>query len=114
MDATFFRSASEFERWLEENHDKATELWIGFYKKSAGKDGIGYPEALDQALCFGWIDAIRKNIDDISYTIRFTPRKAGSNWSMVNVKRVGELSELGLMRPSGVAAFATPRGPSRG
>lgn len=81
------------------------ELWVGFYKTSSGKGGISYSQALDEALCFGWIDGIRKSIDDLAYTIRFTPRGPRSNWSRVNVKRVMELSRLGLMQPSGLEAF---------
>jgi uncharacterized protein YdeI (YjbR/CyaY-like superfamily) len=106
MDVKFFKTPSDLREWLRENHDKAGELWIGFYKKSSGRGGITYPEAVDAALCFGWIDGIRKSVDDTSYTTRFTPRKPGSNWSMVNIKRVGELSDLGLMEPPGLKAFA--------
>src|SRR5215216_4727732 len=105
MDVKFFESPAEFRAWLEENHDRAQELWVGFYKKAIGRPSITWPEAVDQALCYGWIDGIRKRVDDLSYTNRFTPRRPGSTWSAVNVKRVGELSELGLMRPAGLAAF---------
>lgn len=105
MEVTFFKSPSELRNWLQANHDKAKELWIGFYKKSSGRTGITYAEALDEALCFGWIDGIRKSVDEISYTNRFTPRKPGSIWSMVNIKRAGELAEAGLMHPSGLKAF---------
>lgn len=102
---TYFKSAAEFRRWLEKNHARKTELWVGFYKKGAAKKGITYQEALDQALCYGWIDGILKRVDDESYTHRFTPRKAKSTWSKVNSKRVGELKKLGLMQPAGLAAF---------
>ena len=105
MDVTFFESPSGFRTWLEQNHDATQELWVGFYKKSSGKPSITWPEAVDEALCFGWIDGVRKSIDESSYTIRFTPRKAGSIWSAVNIKRVGELSQLGLMQPEGLKAF---------
>ncbi|MDQ5823251.1 MAG: YdeI/OmpD-associated family protein [Chloroflexota bacterium] len=105
MEVTFFESPSEFREWLEQNHDSAKELWVGFYKKGFGKAGITWPEAVDQALCFGWIDGIRKRVDETSYTNRFTPRRRGSTWSAVNIKRVGELTELGLMRPAGLDAF---------
>jgi uncharacterized protein YdeI (YjbR/CyaY-like superfamily) len=105
MKATFFKSADEFRSWLEKNHDQQQELLLGFYKKASGKGGITYPEALDEALAFGWIDGVRKSLDESNYTIRFTPRKAKSIWSMVNIKRVGELTKLGRMRPSGLAAF---------
>jgi uncharacterized protein YdeI (YjbR/CyaY-like superfamily) len=105
MEVTFFETPSEFRKWLEENHHAEKELWVGFYKKGSGKPSMTWPEAVDQALCFGWIDGIRKSIDVESYTNRFTPRKPGSTWSAVNIKRVGELAELGLMRPAGLAAF---------
>jgi uncharacterized protein YdeI (YjbR/CyaY-like superfamily) len=105
MEITFFKSPAELRKWLEENQDKAKELWVGFYKKGSGQAGITYAEALDEALCFGWIDGIRKSVDEMSYTNRFTPRKPGSIWSMVNIKRAGELVEAGLMLPSGLKAF---------
>ena len=105
MDVRFFASAADLRAWLEEHHATEKELWVGFYKKGSGKTGVTYPEAVDQALCFGWIDGIRKGVDDISYTNRFTPRKRGSNWSSVNTKRVGELAELGLMHPAGQKVF---------
>lgn len=105
MGITFFQSSSGFRSWLEANHDEAGELWVGFYKKASGNGGISYPEALDQALCFGWIDGVRKNIDQATYTIRFSPRRSNSNWSSVNIKRVEELSRSGLMQPFGLQAF---------
>jgi len=105
MKPTFFKSGDEFRSWLEKNHDKQNELLLGFYKKASAKGGITYPKALDEALAFGWIDGVRKSLDDASYTIRFTPRKQKSIWSIVNIKRVGELAKLGRMRPSGLAAF---------
>lgn len=105
LEPIFFTTPSDFRSWLEEHHDKTRELWVGFYKKGSGKPSITWPEAVDEALCFGWIDGVRKGIDDVSYTIRFTPRKASSNWSAVNIRRVGELSTLGLMRPAGLKAF---------
>ncbi len=105
MEVTFFETSSEFRTWLEEHHDTTQEVWVGFYKTSSGKPSITWPEAVDEALCFGWIDGIRKSIDDVSYTIRFTPRKSSSIWSSVNIKRVGELSKLGLMRPAGLKVF---------
>lgn len=106
MAITFFKTSTEFRTWLKKNHAKAPELLVGFYKKHSGKAGITYPEALDEALCFGWIDGVRKSIDEISYTIRFTPRKSRSNWSGVNIKRVGELTQLGRMQPAGLKIFA--------
>jgi len=104
-DITFFSKPSEFREWFDKNHDKARELWVGFYKKGSGRNSITWPESVDQALCFGWIDGIRKSIDDVSYTIRFTPRNLKSVWSAINVKRIGELQNLGLMRPSGMEVF---------
>jgi len=102
---TFFKSQKEFHKWFEKNHDKAKGLIVGFYKISSDKQSIRYHEALDEALCFGWIDGVRKSINDISYTIRFTPRKTKSYWSMLNIKRVEELKKLGRMNPSGFKAF---------
>jgi uncharacterized protein YdeI (YjbR/CyaY-like superfamily) len=105
MNPVFFATPSQFREWLEEHHDSASELWVGFYKKGSGKRSITWPEAVDEALCFGWIDSVRKSIDDESYTNRFTPRKPRSTWSAVNIKRVGELTAMGLMRPAGLKAF---------
>ncbi|MBE1444046.1 YdeI/OmpD-associated family protein [Paenibacillus sp. OAS669] len=106
MEPVFFATPSEFRAWLEENHDKAQSLQVGFYKKASGKPSMTWPESVDEALCFGWIDGVRKGIDDVSYTIRFTPRKRGSIWSAVNVQKVEELTKLGKMRPEGLRAFA--------
>jgi uncharacterized protein YdeI (YjbR/CyaY-like superfamily) len=105
MEPTFFATPADLRAWLERNHDKETELLVGFYKKGSGKPSITWPELVDEALCFGWIDGIRRGIDAESYTIRLTPRKPTSNWSSVNIKRVGELTKEGRMRPAGVAAF---------
>lgn len=102
----FFRTAADFHRWLEEHHATARELWIGYYKKSSGKGGMVYREALDEALCFGWIDGLVKSIDAGRYMQRFTPRKAGSNWSKLNVRHVARLKAAGRMRAAGLAAFA--------
>ena len=107
----FFSNSSKFRQWLDKHHDKESELWVGFYKKQSGKPSVTYPEALDEVLCYGWIDGIRKSIDEVSYTIRFT-RKAKSTWSLVNTKRVAELKRLGRMRASGLKAFET-RDPKR-
>ena len=104
--AKYFNAGGEFHAWLESNHDRASELLLGFYKKSAGKKGITYPDALDEALAFGWIDGVRRGVDEERYTIRFTPRKARSIWSNVNVKRVGELIAAGRMKDPGLATFA--------
>ena len=105
MRLTFFATPSEFRAWLEQHHDDERELWVGFYKKGSGKPSITWPEAVDEALCFGWIDGIRKSIDDESYTNRFTPRKQRSNWSAINIERAKELIALGRMRPAGLKAF---------
>jgi uncharacterized protein YdeI (YjbR/CyaY-like superfamily) len=105
MKPRFFIAQSAFRAWLELQHDTTHELWVGFYNKQSGKGGITYPEALDEALCFGWIDGLRKRVDDASYTIRFTPRKPGSIWSAVNIRRVGELIKLGRMHFSGLKVF---------
>ena len=105
MDIKSFNTSAEFREWLENNHDRVAELWLGFYNKRSDKQGITYREALDEALCFGWIDGVRKNIDDTSYKQRFTPRKAKSYWSAVNIRRASELAMLSRMAPSGVKAF---------
>lgn len=102
---TFFKSPADFRKWIEKHHASTQELLVGFYKKGSGRPSITWPESVDQALCFGWIDGIRRRVDDISYTIRFTPRRAGSIWSAVNIKRVAELSKNGLMQPAGLKAF---------
>jgi uncharacterized protein YdeI (YjbR/CyaY-like superfamily) len=105
MKPIFFPSPAAWRAWLEEHHAETDELWVGFYKKSSGKPSITWPESVDGALCFGWIDGIRKSLDEISYVIRFTPRRARSIWSAVNIKRVGELTKLRLMWPAGLKAF---------
>jgi uncharacterized protein YdeI (YjbR/CyaY-like superfamily) len=101
----FFETAAEFRAWLEANHEASTEVLVGFYKKGSGKPSMTWPEAVDQALCFGWIDGVRRSHGDDAYTNRFTPRRKGSNWSAVNIKRVGELTEQGQMTPAGNKAF---------
>ncbi len=105
MSLRFFRSPSDFRNWLEKNHTSVRELWVGFYKKASGKPSITWPESVDEALCFGWIDGIRKRVDAISYQIRFTPRRRGSIWSAINIKRARELSKEKRMRPAGLKAF---------
>jgi len=92
--------------WLEKNHATATELWVGFYKRDSGKPSITWQESVDQALCFGWIDGIRKRVDKITYKIRFTPRRRSSIWSAINIKRAEELARQKRMRPAGLKAFA--------
>ncbi len=101
----FFAKPEDFRKWLQAHHESAPELWVGFYKKDSGRPSITWPESVDEALCVGWIDGLRKTIDAESYKIRFTPRKATSNWSAVNIGRVQELTRLGRMRPAGVKAF---------
>ena len=112
MKPRFFSSPAQFREWLERNHDHETELLVGFHKKSSGKKSITYAEALDEALCFGWIDGVRKNFDETSYTIRFTPRKARSIWSNVNVRHVERLKKEGRMAEPGLEAYAR-RDPKR-
>ncbi len=105
MEAVFFATPAEFRAWLEANHDKASELVVGFYKVGSGKPTITYPQAVDLALCFGWIDGVRRSLDAESYSNRFSPRKPHSTWSAVNIKRVGELTEQGLMHDAGLKVF---------
>jgi uncharacterized protein YdeI (YjbR/CyaY-like superfamily) len=105
MTPTFFEKPSEFRKWLKANHKKETELIVGFYKVDSGKASITWPQSVDEALCFGWIDGVRTSIDEDSYKIRFTPRKAGSIWSAVNIKKMEALTTQGLMQPAGLAAF---------
>src|SRR5260370_989335 len=103
---TFFPTPSDFRAWLEAHHNKFPELLVGFYKKSSGKPGITWPESVAEALCFGWIDGVRKSLNETSYTIRFTPRKPTSNWSSININLVRKLTKQGLMHPAGLKAFA--------
>ena len=112
MKPKFFSSPELFRQWLEKNHASAQELLVGFHKKNSGKKSITYAEALDEALCYGWIDGVRRNLDETSYTIRFTPRKPRSIWSLVNVKHVERLQNAGRMSPAGLAAYAQ-RDPKR-
>ncbi|HTB80441.1 MAG TPA: YdeI/OmpD-associated family protein [Opitutaceae bacterium] len=106
MKVVYFPSAAHFRRWLKTNHAAMTELWIGFYKKDSGRGGLTYAGALDEALCFGWIDGVRKNTGPDSYAIRFTPRKAKSIWSLVNVRHAERLTAAGKMHAAGLKAFA--------
>ncbi|SRR5258708_329403 len=103
---TFFPTPSDFRAWLEAHHNKFPELLVGFYKKSSGKPSITWPESVAEALCFGWIDGVRKSLNETSYTIRFTPRKPTSNWSSININLVRKLTKQGLMHPAGLKAFA--------
>ena len=106
MEPHFFKSGLEMRHWLERNHASARELVVGFYRTSTGKPSLRWAESVDEALCFGWIDGIRKGRNAESYTIRFTPRKARSTWSAVNIRRVAELEAMGRMQEAGRAAFA--------
>ena len=105
-DPTFFAAPADFRAWLMAHHEISQELWVGYHKKESGKASITWPESVKQALCFGWIDGLRKSVDDESYMIRFTPRKRTSNWSEINIRYVAELTEQGLMQPAGLAIFA--------
>jgi uncharacterized protein YdeI (YjbR/CyaY-like superfamily) len=106
MKPTFFATPAKLRAWFEAQHETEKEVLVGFYKTASGKKSITWPESVDEALCFGWIDGIRRRVDDEAYTIRFTPRKRTSIWSAVNVGRVAELTKLAKMRPAGVRAFA--------
>jgi uncharacterized protein YdeI (YjbR/CyaY-like superfamily) len=105
MTAQFFATAADLRDWFERNHESAPELFVGYWKKGTGETGVSHPEAIEQALCFGWIDSIARRIDERSYQVRFTPRRKGSVWSAVNVAKIAELTGLGLMHPAGTRAF---------
>src|SRR4051812_14639401 len=106
MDATYFDSPLAFRRWLKRHHRTAPELWVGYHKKATGRPSLTWQESVDEALSFGWIDGLRRRVDDERYVIRFTPRRAGSIWSTVNVRRARALIEEGRMQPAGLTAFA--------
>jgi uncharacterized protein YdeI (YjbR/CyaY-like superfamily) len=101
----YFSSPQEFYDWLEENHETETEVYVGYWKKHTGQPSLSWSEAVDQALCFGWIDGKVNRVDEERHMQRFTPRRNGSNWSKINVEKVAKLQEAGLMRPAGLAAF---------
>ena len=105
MKPRFFATPEKFRAWLAKNHGKAPELLVGFYNKGSGKPSIDWPQSVDEALCFGWIDGVRRNIDVDSYSIRFTPRRARSVWSAINIRRVKALSKEGRMSEAGLAAY---------
>jgi len=105
MKPTFFATENDFRKWLDKNYATETELLVGFYKTRSGKASITWPQSVSQALCYGWIDGLRKSLSDDSYTIRFTPRKATSIWSAVNIDKMEDLQLNGLMQPAGLAAF---------
>jgi uncharacterized protein YdeI (YjbR/CyaY-like superfamily) len=106
MTATFFETQDEFRKWLERYHENESEIIVGFYKLDSGKPSMTWSQSVDQALCYGWIDGVRKSIDRESYSIRFTPRRSTSNWSAINIKKIEELTKAGLMKPAGLKAFS--------
>jgi uncharacterized protein YdeI (YjbR/CyaY-like superfamily) len=110
----YFSSPDEFRAWLEEHHETATEVWVGYWKKATGKPSLVWSQAVDEALCFGWIDGVLRGIDDERHIQRFTPRKPASNWSAINIAKVERLRAEGRMRPAGEAAFARRRGERSG
>lgn len=105
MTPRFFKTPADFRKWLVKNHAKSTELWVGYYKAGCGKQGMTYKESVEEALCFGWIDGIRKSVDEFSYTNRFTPRKPTSTWSAINIKLVKKLITEERMTSAGLAAY---------
>ena len=109
MKAKFFRTPADFREWLEKHHARSLELLVGFYKRESGKPSITWRESVGEALCFGWIDGVRRRVDEVSYTIRFTPRKPGSTWSTVNIERVKNLAAEGRMQPAGSRAYEARR-----
>jgi uncharacterized protein YdeI (YjbR/CyaY-like superfamily) len=106
MKPKFFATPEKFRAWLQAHHATKSELLVGFYKVGQRRPSITWPQSVDEALCFGWIDGVRHSLGDEAYTIRFTPRRPTSNWSLINVERVGELEKLGKMTPAGRSAFA--------
>lgn len=109
MDIKYFKTPGDLRKWLEKHHETEQELQVGFYKKDSGKPSITWPESVAEALCFGWIDGIRRSVDDVSYTIRFTPRKRTSIWSAININLAEDLIKKGLMQPAGLEAFKARR-----
>ncbi len=109
MEAIIFPSQATFRAWLERHHATESELWVGYYRKGTGKQSITYPEAVEEALCFGWIDGVGRRIDELSHANRYTPRRRGSIWSNTNVRRVEQLLEQGRMHPAGIAAYEARR-----
>lgn len=105
MNPIFFKNASEFRSWFAEYHENEKEVWVGLYKKRSGKEGITYEEAVLQGLCFGWIDGLTKGIDEVSYMIRFTPRRLKSSWTATNIAKIELLKKEGLMHPAGIKAY---------
>lgn len=109
MPPTYFPSPADFRRWLKRNHARVQELWVGYHKKASGIPSITWPESVDEALCFGWIDGLRKSVDALQYQIRFSPRRPGSVWSDVNIQRARALIDTGRMQPAGLKAFEARR-----
>ena len=105
MKLVFFPTQKDLRKWFTKNHKKEKELFVGYYKVSSGKPSVTWSQSVDEALCFGWIDGVRRSVDEKSYCIRFTPRNPKSNWSAVNIKKVKDLTKLGLMKPEGLKAF---------
>ncbi|MEU4216854.1 YdeI/OmpD-associated family protein [Actinoplanes sp. NPDC026623] len=112
MEPVFFADAAELRAWFAEHHADAPELFVGYYKKHTGRPTVQHHEAIDQALCFGWIDSIGRRIDEDRYQVRFTPRRKGSVWSAINIAKIAELTAAGRMHPAGLLAFDT-RKPER-
>jgi uncharacterized protein YdeI (YjbR/CyaY-like superfamily) len=109
MEPVYFSSPTELRDWFTRHHEDTAELLVGYHKRGTGRPSVTWSESVDQALCFGWIDGVRRRVDDERYTVRFTPRKAGSVWSAVNIAKVADLTSQGLMTPAGVRAFAARR-----
>jgi uncharacterized protein YdeI (YjbR/CyaY-like superfamily) len=109
MEPITFPTPEAFRAWLEQHHDSERELWVGYHRKATGRPSMTWPESVDEALCFGWIDGLRKSLDGERYMIRFTPRRHGSVWSAVNIRRVAALKDEGRMRPAGLKAFEARR-----
>jgi len=109
MKIVYFATPADLRQWFARHHHTATELWVGFHKKGSGKPSVTWPQSVDEALCVGWIDGIRKNVNATSYTIRFTPRRPSSTWSAINIRRAEELSAAGRMKSAGRRAFAARR-----
>ena len=105
MNLVFFPTQKDLRKWFEKNHKKEKELFVGYYKVASGKPTVTWSQSVDEALCFGWIDGIRRSVDEESYCIRFTPRNPKSNWSAINIAKVKKLTKLGLMKPEGLKAF---------
>jgi uncharacterized protein YdeI (YjbR/CyaY-like superfamily) len=105
----YFESPAELRDWFDANHETASELWLGYYKKSTGRPTVSWSESVDEALCVGWIDSIRYSVDAERSRQRFTPRRKGSNWSAINIAKVAQLTAEGRMRPAGLAAFEARR-----